>query len=212
MDRASIDRLLTTTRSVRRRLDLDREVDLEVVTECLQLALQAPTGSNSQGWSFVVVTDAEKRRGLAELYRRGGGDYLDAQLAAPQSDENRRVFSSAQHLAQVLDKVPVLIIPCIEGRVEGLSNAAAASVYGSILPAVWSLMLALRSRGLGSAWTTFHLVHEAEAARLLGVPETVTQVALLPVAHTKGSTFQPAARRPLADVTHLNSWGSPLTS
>ena len=201
MDIATVDELLTTTRSVRKRLDLDRPVEREVILDCLRLAIQAPTGSNQQGWRFLVVTDPELKAGLGELYRAGGEAYLRAGRGLASDDpQQRRVVDSAWHLLEVIDRVPAMLIPCHRGRPpEGI---AAAGYYGSILPAVWSFMLALRSRGLGSAWTTFHLAHEREAADLLGIPyEEVTQTALLPIAYTVGTDFKPAARRAVEEIT-----------
>jgi nitroreductase len=213
MDLASVDKLLTTTRSVRKRLDLSRPVPPELVEACLEIAIQAPSGSNSQGWHFVVVTDAEKRRGLAELYRRAFEPYVKRSerpsydTGDPRAAQMPRILDSATYLARHLQDVPVHLIPCIEARVETAPAFAQASVYGSILPAVWSFMLAARARGLGSAWTTLHLVHEREAAELLGIPAHVTQCALLPVAYFQGRDFRPAPRLPLGRVTHWNQWG-----
>jgi len=212
MDLASTDHLLTSTRSVRKRLDFSRPVPRDVIEKCLEIALQAPTGSNSQTWHFVVVTDAAKRAALADLYRQGWSVYT--QLPRPElpADDPRahqlpRVVESAQYLTDHLHEAPVMVVPCIEGRVESLPQFAQASVYGSILPAVWSLMLALRSRGLGSAWTTIHLMHEKEAAAILGIPDTWTQAALLPIAYFTGTDFKPARRLPLASVVSWNRWG-----
>lgn len=216
----SPDQLLTTTRAVRRRLDLERPVDLTLVKECLEIALQAPTGSNAQGWHFVVVTDPAKRLGLAELYRRAWAVYENMPFAAHHVHENdpsmsavqARVVASGEHLARNLERVPVHVIPCVAGRVDAvpapMAVLAQASTYGSILPAAWSFMLAARARGLGTAWTTLHLMHEPEAAELLGIPhDSVTQCALIPVAHVKGGTdFKPAPRKPLEGVLHVNGW------
>jgi nitroreductase len=210
MDIASIDTLLTTTRAVRRRLDLDRPVDPNVVHQCLEIALQAPTGGNRQQWRWVVVTDPDKRKALADIYRKGAEPYLEARLAETTDEQSLRVHDSARYLLDVLHRVPVHVVPCHRGRITDSSNAAAAGFYGSILPAVWSLQLALRSRGLGSALTTLHLLHEAEAAELLGIPDDVTQVALLPVAHYTGEGFKPAARRPVEKVAYLDEWGTPF--
>lgn len=204
MDTSVTDELLSTTRAVRRRLDLDRPVERDVVLDCLRLAIQAPTGSNRQGWRWLVVTDAEKKRRLSELYRAGGEAYLRRALDTTGDDQQRRVFESAMYLVEHLHRVPVLVIPCIEGRPP---EGNPAGFYGSILPAVWSLQLALRSRGLGSALTTFHLAHEREAAALLGVPDDVTQVGLLPVAYTTGTGFRPARRRPVEEITYWDAWG-----
>ena len=206
-DLAETDRLLSTTRAVRKRLDLTRPVERSVLLDCIRLAVQAPTGSNSQGWRWVVVTDPGKRRALASLYERGGRAYLEA-AGQTATGQTQRVYESAVHLLDVLADVPVHVIPCIEGRVDGAPNAMAAGFYGSILPAVWSFQLALRSRGLGSAWTSLHLAHEAEAAEILGIPSTVSQVALLPVAHTVGTDFKPASRGPVEEITYFDSWGS----
>jgi nitroreductase len=213
MDLATTDHLLTTTRSVRKRLDFARPVPRDVIEKCLEIALQAPTGSNSQGWHFVVVTDAAKRKALADLYRAGWSVYTQLERPPMPADDPRtaqlpRVVDSAQYLTDHLHEAPVMIVPCIEGRVETLPQFAQASVYGSILPAVWSLMLALRSRGLGSAWTTIHLMHEKEAAAILGIPDGWTQAALLPVAYFTGDDFKPAKRLPLAKVVSWNGWGS----
>jgi nitroreductase len=180
------------------------------VTECLQLATQAPSGGNSQPWRFLVVDDPEVKRGLAELYRKGYGPYIEMQKAlvrAAGGDDDSGVIRSSDFLAEHIEQVPVMVIPCLLTRLApGSSSADTAGFYGSILPAVWSFQLALRSRGLGSAFTTLHLLHEAEAAELLGIPDTVTQVALLPVAYTVGTDFKPADRRPAADVTYWNAW------
>jgi nitroreductase len=206
--RAAVDHVLRTTRAVRRRLDLDRTVPREVVLECLRLAVQAPTASNAQNWRWLVVTDPAKRAALAQLYAASGTDVLAARAASATDDQTRRVYESALALTATLGRVPVHVIPCIEQRIDGAPTIVTASVYGSILPAAWSFILALRSRGLGSVWTTLHLAREAEAAELLGIPDNVTQVALLPVAYTLGTDFVPAARRPVEQVTYWDTWGA----
>lgn len=208
MDTTATDHLLSTTRAVRRRLDLERPVEPAVILECLRLAVQAPTAANTQTWRWVVVTDPEKRAELARMYAEAGLDYLRAAAAGAEDPQTRRVYESAVHLAEVLDRVPVHVIPCIEGRLDNVPTLRAASFYGSILPAVWSFMLALRSRGLGSVWTTLHLSNEKEAAALLGIPDDVTQVALLPVAYTTGGDFKPASRPPVEGITYWDGWGS----
>ena len=207
-DTAETDRLLSTTRCVRRRLDLDRPVEPEVVVECLRLAVQAPTASNGQTWRWLVVTDGAKRAELARLYAEGGADYLKSAAARELDPQTRRVYESAIHLSEVLALVPVHVIACLQGRADNMPNVLSASMYGSIIPAAWSFMLALRSRGLGSAWTTLHLMKEKEAAELLGIPDDITQVALLPVAHTVGDDFKPAERPPVETITYWESWGS----
>ncbi len=213
IDLLAADELLTTTRSVRKRLDLTRDVSIDEVMECIDIALQAPTGSNRQGWSFVVVTDAEKRSELARLYKDAITLYSqmprpEYEAGDPREASSEKVAESAWYLAEHLHEVPVLLIPCIEGRVEEAGVLAQASIYGSILPAVWSFALAARARGLGTAWTTLHLMYEREAAEILGIPDHVTQAALLPVAYFTGETFKPATRLPARDVTHLNQWGT----
>ncbi len=215
MDLKSTDELLTTTRSVRKRLDLKRPVSPEILEECIEIALQAPTGSNSQGWQFMFVTDAAKKKALADLYKKAFMPYVNRtdqpQYAAgdPRAAQRPRVLDSATYLVEHLHEVPVHFIPLIEGRVENTPAFAQASLYGSILPAVWSFMLAARARGIGSAWTTLHLPFEKEAAELLGIPfERFTQVALLPVAYFTGETFSRAARIPGKRLTHWDRWGA----
>jgi nitroreductase len=193
---------------VRKRLDLERPVEPSVILECLRIAIQAPTGGNAQSWRWVVVTDAAKRAELARLYAEGGAGYLKAAASRVMDDQTRRVCESALYLPEVLDRVPVHVIPCVQGRIDMAPNVAAASMYGSIMPAVWNFMLALRSRGLGSAWTTLHLLKEREAADLLGIPSDVTQVALVPVAYTTGGEFKPATRRPVEEFTYFETWGA----
>ena len=208
MDIASVDELLTTTRSVRRRLDLTRPVGRDVIMECLQLAMQAPTSSNAQDWRWLVVTDADKRAAIAEIYRSIGEQYLP-QMAASESDpQTRRVLNSALTLTDTLAEVPVHVIPCLQRRFDGNDAVVASSAWASIIPAGWSFMLALRSRGLGSVWTTMHLAKEREVAELLGIPDTVTQAALFPVAYTIGTDFKPAARPPAESVTFWDGWGN----
>jgi nitroreductase len=210
----SPDELLTTTRSVRKRLDLGRPVPLEVVRECLEVALQAPTGGNRQGWHWVVVTDPELRRVIGDYYRRsyeaaygGRTDRPVAPSADPEARQaaQRRVQSSADYLAERMGDVPVLVLACIEAA-EELPADNQAGLWGSLLPAAWSYQLAARARGLGSAWTTLHLRYEREIAQLLGIPPHVRQGVLLPTAYFTGQTFRPAPREPLDRVVHLDRW------
>jgi nitroreductase len=208
----SVDELLTTTRSVRKRLDLEKPVPREVIMECLDLALQAPTGSNAQGWQWVFVEDADKKKALADIYRVNANAYLD--LPKPKYDDVRGermelVGESARYLADHFHEVPVLMIPCLEGRPDGAPAGMSASFWGSLLPAAWSFMLALRSRGLGSAWTTLHLLNDGEkqAAELLGIPfDRYSQAGLFPIAYTKGTDFKKAKRLPAEQLTHWDSW------
>jgi len=214
----SPDRLLSTTRSVRKRLDLARQVEPEVIRGCLELAVQAPTASNSQNWHFVVVTDQEQRQALGEIYRKGyalyrqrvasGQPVLVSSALIPEREATlKKVRDSSKYLADHLHEVPVLLVPCIHGRVEGLPAMEQASIWGSILPATWSFMLAARAHGLGTSWTTVHLYYEQEAAEVLGIPyEKVTQAALIPVAYTLGTDFKPAPRVSLESVLHWERW------
>ncbi len=210
------DDLLATTRSVRKRLDLTRPVERELIVECLQMAQQAPSGGNRQGASFVVVTDTGRRQALADVYRRAWDRYLaEGILGGPPTrtadptkrDLQRRIGSSAKYLADHLAEVPVHVVACHPGRTEDRAQVAQASAFGSVLPAVWSFMLAARARGLGTAWTTIHLFYEREAAEILGIPfDEVSQVALIPLAHTLGTDFKPGAREPLDGFVHWDTW------
>lgn len=214
MSELSADDALTTTRAVRRRLDLDRPVDPELLRACIDIALQAPSGGNDQGWHFVVVTDPATRGALAELFREAAIEYAQRPkpprrrtLSDDERAARRRVMGSAGYLFDHLHEVPALVVPCIEGRPEGTPLVDQAILFGSILPAVWSFMLAARARGLGTSWTTAHLVREDDAAALLGIPrDEVTQVALIPVAHTVGADFRAAPRRGVDEVTHWDHW------
>ncbi len=218
MDIEEIDTLLSTTRSVRKRLDLERPVPRAVVEQCLALAQQAPTGGNRQLWSFVVVTDPATRSALAEIYRKGWDRYVTEGIVErpglPPADpgaraRQQRIGASARYLADNLERVPVLVIPVIRNRVDGREPAIVASHFGSVLPAAWSFMLAARARGLGTAWTTIHLFYEREAAELLGIPyDEVMQAALIPVAYTIGDEFRPGARLPLDTFVHWERWGT----
>jgi len=202
------DEVLATTRSVRKRLDLQRPVEREVLEECLRLAQQAPTASYAQNWHFVVVTDAAERAALGELWRSVAGPYLQRRSAAAAADEHVvRIGDAVRYLAEHIHEVPVHVIPCVEGRTDGAPAAVQASRWASIMPATWSFMLAARARGLGTVWTTFHLRHEREAAEILGIPyDKVMQAALIPVAYTLGTEFKPAARKPLDTMVHWDRW------
>ncbi len=201
------DEVLTTTRSVRKRLDFDRPVDRATVEECLTIALQAPTGSNRQGWHWVIVEDADKKRAVAEVYQRNFEEYRSmpgAEYAPGDSRGERqdKVRDSAGYLSDNFHRAPLLLIPCLWGRLDNASVVQGAGAWGSLLPAVWSFMLALRERGLGSAWTTIHLMNdgEREVADVLGIPyDKVTQAGLFPIAYTQGTDFKPAKREPLAE-------------
>jgi len=207
------DELLTTTRTVRKRLDLTREVDPNLVRECLEIALQAPSGSNRQGWQWMVVTDRSLRAQIGEIYRQEVEKYLASRASAaklfaddPQrAPVQKRVGDSVAWLGDHMGEVPVLLIPCIRGAVE-LPAGNQAGLWGSLLPAAWSYALAARARGLGTAWTTLHLSREAEVAELLGIPQGFHQAALIPTAYFTGETFKPAPREPIDSVLHMDRW------
>jgi nitroreductase len=215
----SADELLTTTRAVRKRLDLGRPVEMEVLVECLGLAMQAPTGSNQQGWEWVFVTDPAIRKRVGEIYlekftinaaKNRAADPVALYGAQDVRAEGfEKLIGSVGYLAQVIGEVPVLMVPCVKGRVETTSVNVSAAQFGSILPAVWSFMLALRERGLGSVWTTAHLKEDGEqlVAEVLGIPfDGYTQVGLFPIAYTIGTDFRPAKRLPPESVMHVDQW------
>ena len=222
MDLASIDHVLTTTRAVRKRLDLTRPVPREVIQRCLEIAMQAPTALYGETWHFVVVTDRQQREAVAAVYRKAGEGHrsgaipLDPYLSsvratgpgAARFDNQQRMFSSGGYLVEHMHEVPVLILACVEGRVDTAGAGAQASLYGSIFPAIWSLMLAFRARGIGSVVTTQHIQHlEGEMAQVLGLPPGLTQAALLAAGYFTGTDFRPARRAPARDHTHWNRWG-----
>ncbi len=206
------DELLTTTRTVRKRLDLERPVPMELIRECIEIALQAPSGSNRQTWHWLVITDAEKRAAIGEYYRRAVEKYLAGPGAAGKlyADDpargpiQRRIGDSVAYLGERMGQVPVLVIPCLQAR--SLPAGNQAGLWGSILPSAWSYMLAARARGLGTAWTTLHLNYEQEVGELLGLPEEIRQTVLIPTAYTIGTEFRPAPRQPIDDVLHVDSW------
>lgn len=209
LDLASVDKLLTTTRAVRKRIDLGRPVEPEVVEECLELAAQAPSGGNGQRWRWVVVADPSKKAAVAERYAESFARYIAPRKAQlrPDDDRGRRMVESASYLAEHLAEMPLLVIPCTLDRLPAdPTSEQLASLYGGIFPAIWSFQLALRSRGLGSALTTLHLDYEREVGEALGIPETVTQVALLPVGYFTGEEFKPAPRRPATEITYWDTW------
>jgi nitroreductase len=205
-----IHEVLTTTRAVRKRLDFDRPVPREEILECIRVAVQAPTGSNRQGWHFIAVSDPERKRALADLYRRGyepyaamrGPTYGDGDV---RGERMEYVRDSSRYLADRYQDAPWMVIPVLEGRPP--QDSMQAGYWGSILPAFWSFMLAARARGLGTAWTTLHLPYEKEAAEVLGLPhDRFTQAGMTPVAYYTGDTFKPAPRLPVDSVVHWDAW------
>jgi nitroreductase len=209
IDIGSSDLLLSTTRAVRRRLDFDRPVEREVLLECLTLAVQAPSGSDRRNWRWMVVTDQDLKARIADIYREEGVGYLSGALAAAEEAEDgarQRVFESALYLAENFERAPAFVIPCIADDLGSKDQTGVIAALGSIIQAGWSFQLALRARGLGSTWTTLHLGQADAVADLLGIPDDITQVALMPVAYTKGTDFRPAKRPPVTEITHWNRW------
>jgi len=211
------DQLLSTTRAVRFRLDLERPVPMNLIEECVALAQQAPTGSNMQGWHFVVVTDADKRKAVGDVYRRAFEVYKGLPVYAgaihtgdaERDAQQGRVASSADYLGEHMGEAPVLVIPCVTGRVGSGDNVAmaAAGMMGAIIPAAWSFMLAARARGLGTCLTTLHLMFEQEVAEILDIPfNEVSQALLTPVAFTKGTDFKAASRPDPQSIMHIDGW------
>ena len=209
----SLDYFLTTTKQVRRRLDLTQQVPTDVVLECIDLASRAPIGGNLERNRWLLVDDPETRSALADLYARFGRGYLEAgqkQIESMGNDPTAaRVVESSMYLLEHLHEVPLMIIPIKLDR-PGTTTFEQATYWGSVTPGVWSLQLALRARGIGSAWTTLHLQHEEEAAELLGLPASVTQIALLPTAYFTGDGFHPARRRSAQEITYYNRWKEPV--
>ena len=212
MDLATTDKLLTTTRSVRQRLDLTRPVEPEIVERCLEIAVQAPAGGNVCRYHFMIVTDPAKKAAIADWYAQSFAQVYTAPILEERRKTHARDVASWIYLVDHLRDVPMLIIPCLEGRPEDdISIARLGGFYGNILPAAWSLMLALRARGIGAAWTTLALRHEKEIAALLGMPANITPAALLPIAYITGGDLRPAKRVPARDRTHWDSWGASRT-
>jgi nitroreductase len=157
----------------------------------------------------MVVTEPDKKALIAEAYRKVGMSYLERAAGAEKDPQTQRVYESAVELAKLLERVPAMVIPCVTTDYDPAhGNAVAASVYGSIIPATWSFQLALRSRGLGSVFTTLHLFQEKAVADALGIPDDILQIALLPVAYTIGTDFKPAVRPPVEQITYWNQWGA----
>lgn len=201
------DELLTTTRSVRKRLDESKPVPRTVLEECAVIGAQAPAGGNNHRLSWLFVDDPAIRLQVVEVFRDVALEQFRGLRERAVERGSQRAYDGAIELVQRLERIPVLAIPCMVGRrPEQMANHLAASWYGSAIQGIWSFQLALRARGLGSVYTTVHLQREREVAEVLGIPEDVTQIALLPVAYTLGTDFKPAARRPAEEFVGYNSW------
>lgn len=210
----SFDHVLLTTRAVRKRLDLQRPVEQDVLRECFELAQQAPTQSDIQGFHFIIVTDQGQREAVGDLFRRGHAIYKsspDGVYGIRHNDSKQeatrlRIINSLEYLADHIHEVPVHVVPCVVGSTAGKSTAGISALMGSVIPAAWSFMLAARSRGLGTCWTNLHLLLAEEADKVLRLPAGVMQIALIPTAYTIGLDFQPAHRRPLDEILHQDRW------
>lgn len=210
----TVDEVLTTTRAVRRRLDFDRPVPRDVLRDCVEVAQQAPNGSNAQGWRFLLVDDPTTKAALAEIYARGYDELAvpaadSYETTQPEHARIRQISRSADHLREHLHRVPAMLVPCVTPRPpeRGVTLVQQAGYWSSLLPAVWSFMLAARERGLGTTWTTLHLLYERDAADVLGVPfESVAQGPLIPIGYTVGTEFKRADRLPVDDVMRWNKW------
>jgi nitroreductase len=217
------DELLTTTRAVRRRLDLTRPVAYELVLECLAIAQQAPSAGNREGVHWVVITDEHVRSALAELYRRGIEDAYGG--SPPHDDEGvselarrygagneagyARMVHSIRHLYDRFHEVPVIVVPCIATLPSDTAprGADVARTWGSVVQGTWSFMLAARARGLGTCYTTGLLRYERESAEILGIPyDEFMQTAHIPLAYTLGTDFNPGPRRSLDAAVHRDRW------
>ncbi len=210
-DLHEVERLLTTTKQVRKRLDLSRPVPHDELLECIELAGHAPMGGNLERNRWMIIDDPVAKSAIAERFAAVGRSYLEANAELRDDDRGRRVIDSAMYLVDHLADVPALVLSMRLDRPPfEHSQGQVAGYYGSVLPGVWSFQLAARARGIGSAWTTFHLEYESEVAELLGIPSTVTQVCLLAVGYYTGESFTPAPRRPAREVTYLNGWKQPV--
>ena len=200
------DRLLSTTRSVKKRLDLEREVSEEVLLDCIEIAEQAPTGGNQSSRRWLVIRDPKIKKEIAELYREMGGQFLKEQSERLDGTghHNEKTIKASSYLAEHLEEVPVLVLVTIYGEHDGSGRPG---LFDSVIQAAWSFCLALHSRGLGSAWTTMHLGNAEKIAELLDIPEGVTQIVLLPVAHTLGDEFSPVSRDSAREITWFEGWG-----
>jgi nitroreductase len=212
-DLAEVERLLTTTKQVRQRLDLTRPVPYAELLQCIDIANHAPMGGNLERNRWMIIDDPATKSAIAEVYGRIAGPYLVAQESVPLGERQQRVIASARFLLDHMAQVPALVLamrldrPAVEQ-----SQGVLAGYYGSVVPGVWSFQLAARARGIGSAWTTLHLEEEAAVGELLGIPPTVTQIALLPVGYFTGDSFTPTPRRPPEELTYLNRWKQPVGS
>ncbi|MEM9624375.1 MAG: nitroreductase family protein [Pseudomonadota bacterium] len=200
-DLGQIDEVLSTARSVRRKLDFDRPIEREVLFDCINVAVQAPTGLGGENWRFLVVDDPAQKQAVATIYKEI--------LLAIMAERNMPLKASHKALIERLHEIPAMLFVCVDGEPDAQNNAGQLGFYGSILPAAWSLMLALRARQIGSTWTSLLSARAAEVAEILGIPQGVTQTVMLPAGYTKGAVLRRAERLPAEQVTYFNRWGTP---
>lgn len=202
------DEMLATTRSVRRRIDFAREVDPTLIYDCIDLAVQAPSSVGGETWRFVVLTEQNRKDAMATLYRKSFDSFLALQQA--ESEAQGKVVQALppnyRYLADRMQDFPAIIVVCREGRPPA-DTAGQVAFYSSVIPAAWSLMLALRARHLGTTWTTLHCRYERESAEIIGMPDDATATVVLPVGHMKDATLRRAQRSPARAVTYWNYWG-----
>ena len=214
----TLDELLTTTRSVRKRLDLTRPVPRELVERAVDIARQAPNGTNRQTWNWLLIDDPEIRVGIACIYNKGMAiqtEIMQKEMAASNTDSadghlaesiTGKLTESVAYLAEHLHEVPMLLVPTVKCDFDGANLFTQASYWGSILPAVWNFQLAPRARGLGSAWTSVSMHCQKEMIELLNIPAGHTHAGVFPIAYTKGVDFKAGPRGPLNEVVHWNDW------
>ena len=208
---AIVDHALMTTRGVRQRLDFDRDVDDQIILDCIDVAEQAPTGGNNGSRRWMIVRDQQTKDRMAELYLSAGVDWVieTAKRLEGSGHQNERLMAGARHLGENIARTPALVIPTILGRHDGSGRPG---LFDSVIQSAWSFMVALRSRGLGTVWTTMYLNEAPAVAELLELPDHVTQICLFPVAYTIGTDFTPTSRRhPAADIAYFDRYGRTKT-
>ena len=207
IDPAQVDTVLATTRAVRKRLDLERPVDNQLLLDCIDLAEQAPTGGNLGSRRWIVVRDRAVKEQLAEVYRDTAGEFMSttAERLRGTGHPQEKVMASASYLVDHLAEVPAIVIPTIIGRHDGGSRPG---LFDSVVQAAWSFCLALRARGLGSTWVTAALQDEDRVKEILGIPAHMTEIVMLPVAWTKGTDFKRAPRLPAREITYFDRFGT----
>lgn len=205
IDVKSVDAALTTTRSVRLRLDLERPVDNEIILDCIDIAEQAPSGGNQGSRRWIVVRDPAMKDKLAALYMEAAGKWMieSRDKTAGTGHPNEKVMASAAYLAEHLAEVPAIVIPTIIGVHDGSGRPG---LFDSVIQSAWSFCVALRARGLGTAWTTAILSRTDEVREILGIPDGMTEIAMLPVAWTRGTEFKPAPRFPAREITYFDGF------